>query len=79
MITLQRWSGNAWYDTMMSPFKNHVEVSNHLKKYWWHYTTDNPYRIIDTKPKKQKDKNLTKRFLTPSSKDDYVVVNKVIY
>jgi hypothetical protein len=28
------------------------EVERHLKDYYWHYTTEHPYRIVDCKPKK---------------------------
>ena len=50
---IQRWSGRAWYDSMLSPYDNYAAVQKHLKEYWWHYTDSNPYRIIDYKPKKK--------------------------
>jgi hypothetical protein len=44
-IVLQRWSGSNWYEVMLSPFNNHSEVENYLKKYWWHFSAEFPYRI----------------------------------
>jgi hypothetical protein len=38
---------------MCSPYKTMGAVNAHLLKYWWHYTTENPYRIKDFKPKKK--------------------------
>jgi hypothetical protein len=29
------------------------EIQKHLKEYYWHYTEENPYRIINYKPKKK--------------------------
>lgn len=60
MYTVQRWTGGAWYDSMCSPYKSYTEAMNHVKKYSWHYTNDNPYRIIDTKPKKKDKKYFVK-------------------
>ena len=51
---VERWTGKAWYPSMCSPYKIMGEVNKHLKEYWWHYTTENPYRIKEFKPKKQK-------------------------
>lgn len=52
-ITLQRWTGRSWDDVLLSPFKNMGDVQKHLKRYSWHFTKDNPYRILDYKPKKK--------------------------
>jgi len=49
---VQRWTGKAWNDSLCSPYKTMGEVNKHLKDYYWHYTTENPYRVIDYKPKK---------------------------
>ena len=38
---------------MCSPYKTMGAVRAHLEKYSWHYTTENPYRIVDFKPKKK--------------------------
>ena len=51
---VERWTGKAWYASMCSPYKTMAEVNKHLKDYWWHYTTKNPYRIKDYKPPKLK-------------------------
>lgn len=70
---LQRWSGEAWYDTMCSPYSSMSEVNEHLKEYWWHYTDNNSYRIQDYKPKKaavQRSIKSTKRW---NSDDDMVI------
>jgi len=56
MYTVQRYTGKAWNDSMCSPYKSYTEAMNHVKQYSWHYTTDNPYRIIETKPKKKVEK-----------------------
>ena len=50
---IQRWSGSGWYDSLLSPYKTISEVNKHLKDYAWHYTTENPYRIKEYKPKKK--------------------------
>jgi len=50
---VERWTGKAWYPSMCSPYKSYKEVQDHLTKYSWHYTTENPYRIKEFKPKKK--------------------------
>jgi hypothetical protein len=45
------------------------EVNAHLKKYWWHYTEENPYRIKDYKQPKQKIKTITRRDFTDWNSD----------
>jgi hypothetical protein len=59
MYNVQRWTGAAWYNSMCSPYKSYTEAMNHVKKYSWHYTTDNPYRIVEDKTKKK----TVKRFI----------------
>jgi hypothetical protein len=59
MYTVQRYTGKAWNDSMCSPYKSYAEAMAHVKNYSWHYYKDNPYRIIEDKPKK----NITKRFV----------------
>jgi hypothetical protein len=56
MYTVQRYTGKAWYDSMCSPYKTYTEAMNHVKEYSWHYNKDNPYRIIEAKPKKKVEK-----------------------
>lgn len=51
---VEQWSGKAWYASMCSPYKTMGDVNKHLQEYWWHYTNDFPYRIKESKPKKQK-------------------------
>lgn len=45
---VERWTGKGWYASMCSPYTSLTEVQEYLKKYSWHYTTTNPYRIIET-------------------------------
>jgi len=52
-LVLQRWTGKAWNDSLCSPYKTIGEIRKHLKEYHWHYTEENPYRIINYKPKKK--------------------------
>ena len=78
--TIQRWTGKAWDDTMLSPYKTMGEVNAHLKKYYWHYTEENPYRIIDHKPEKKVQRYVPKHNRNFWNSDDgMVVVNKVMY
>ena len=51
-LVLQRWTGSSWNDSLCSPYKTMGEIQKHLKEYWWHYTAEHPYRVIDYKPKK---------------------------
>jgi hypothetical protein len=53
MYVIERWTGKSWYASLCSPYKSMSEVNKHLKEYWWHYTSTNPYRINDYNPKKQ--------------------------
>jgi hypothetical protein len=71
---VQRWSGLAWYDSMCSPYKTMSEVTAHLKKYWWHYTIENPYRIIDFKPKKKVQRYVPKYNFSDWNSDKDMVV-----
>ena len=57
-ITVERWSGKAWYPVMLSPFKTMSDVTAYLKKYSWHFTTDNPYRVKEHKEKNKKKYNI---------------------
>jgi len=50
---IERWTGKAWGASLCSPYKTMSEVTKHLRDYSWHYTTENPYRIVDYKPKKK--------------------------
>ena len=60
-IAIERWSGRAWYPVLCSPFKNMSIVRKYLKDYCWHFTAENPYRMIDYKPKKQPKYHAPKR------------------
>lgn len=73
-ITLQRWTGRNWEDTLTSPFKNMSEVMCHVKKYSWHYTKENPYRIVDYKSKKKVSKYVPKYNTKSWNMDDDMVV-----
>jgi hypothetical protein len=53
MYTVKRWTGKAWYDSMCSPYKTYSEAMAHVKKYSWHYTNNNPYKIVETKIKEK--------------------------
>ena len=76
---IERWTGRAWGPSLESPFKSIADVRKHLKDYHWHYTNDNPYRLIEFKPKKVK-KYTTKSTIrrTWNSDEGMVVVNKVM-
>jgi hypothetical protein len=50
---VERWTGRAWDSFPGQTFKTMGDVLKHLKKYSWHYTPENPYRIADYKPKKK--------------------------
>jgi len=50
---IERWTGKSWCPSLCSPYKTMSEVNKHLKDYFWHYTNDNPYRIVDYKSKKK--------------------------
>ena len=52
MYVIERWTGKAWAPSMCSPYKSLSAARKHLDEYWWHYTDDHPYRIVDHKPKK---------------------------
>lgn len=73
-ITLERWTGKVWQPVLLSPFNTTGEVSHYLRKYSWHFTKDNPYRIKDFKVKK---KNIYTRFLNRKhwNTDDDMVTN----
>lgn len=51
---VERWTGKAWDASLCSPYKTMNEVRKYLLDYSWHYTLDNPYRIVDYKPPKLK-------------------------
>jgi hypothetical protein len=59
MYNVKRWTGKTWNTSMCSPYKTYSEAMAHVKKYSWHYTEDNPYKIVEDKPKKI----ITKKFL----------------
>jgi hypothetical protein len=48
VLNIERWTGKAWYPVMLSPFNSHAEVNEYLKRYWWHFTEKNPYRITNS-------------------------------
>lgn len=52
-FVVERWTGKAWDLFPNQTFKTMGEVNAHLQKYSWHYTQNNPYRIVDFKPKKK--------------------------
>ena len=72
---VQRWSGKAWNDSLCSPYKTMGEVNKHLKEYYWHYTTENPYRVIDYKTKKKVQKYVSKYNQDWNSDKGMVTVN----
>ena len=59
MYDVKRWTGKAWDTSMCSPYKTYTEAMSHVKKYSWHYTTHNPYKIVEHKEKKK----VAKRFM----------------
>jgi hypothetical protein len=71
---IERWTGKAWYPSLCSPYKTMGEINNYLKKYAWHYTTENPYRIKDYKPKKKTQKYVPKFSLQDWNSDQGMVV-----
>lgn len=71
---VQRWNGASWYDSLTSPYKTMGQVNKHLQDYWWHYTDDNPYRIIDYKPKKKVSRYVPKYNASKWNTDDDMVV-----
>jgi len=70
---VERWSGKAWYASLCSPYKTMADVQKHLKDYWWHYTTENPYRIVDYKSKTKVQKYSPKYKNNWNSDDNMVV------
>jgi hypothetical protein len=79
MYEVERWTGKAWGPVMLSPFKNYTDVSKYLKKYWWHFTKENPYRVKDSKPvkvQKYKSKYNPKDW---NSDTGMTIINKVMY
>jgi hypothetical protein len=79
MFTIQRWTGKAWDNTMCSPYKTMGAVTAHLRKYAWHYTVENPYRIIDFKPKKKVSNYSPKYDFKKWNSDDDMVVKYGAY
>jgi hypothetical protein len=76
---IERWTGRAWAPSLESPFKSIAAVKKHLKDYYWHYTNDNPYRLIDFKPKKvKKYQSPVKKMHYWNSDEGMVIVNKVM-
>jgi hypothetical protein len=59
-FVIERWTGRAWNASLCSPYKTMAEVTKHLKEYSWHYTAENPYRIVNFKPKKRIQKYIPK-------------------
>jgi hypothetical protein len=53
-VEVERWSGKAWYPVLLSPFKTMGEATQYIKKYSWHFTDQNPYRIKEHKEKNKK-------------------------
>jgi hypothetical protein len=51
---VQRWTGKGWYPVMLSPFNTMSEATQYLRKYSWHFSEQNPYRILEHKEKKKK-------------------------
>jgi len=74
---VERWTGKAWNKSLCSPYKTMAEVRKHLEDYSWHYTTENPYRITDFKPKKIKRYSAPKfNFQKWNSDEGMVIVCK---
>ncbi|CAB5226292.1 hypothetical protein UFOVP760_71 [uncultured Caudovirales phage] len=71
-FVVERWTGRAWDSFPGLSFKTMSEVSKHLKTYSWHYTADNPYRIVDARPKK-KSRKYTNPFHRWNSDEGMVV------
>jgi len=71
---VQRWTGKSWYNSMCSPYKTMSEVRKHLDEYYWHYTEENPYRIIDFKPKTKIQKYVPKYDKKRWNSDDNMVI-----
>jgi len=71
-LVLQRWTGSSWNDSLCSPYKTMGEIEDHLKKYWWHYTDEHPYRIVDYKPKKVQ--NYVPKYKNNWNSDDKMVI-----
>lgn len=69
---VERWTGKAWYPSLLSPYKTMAEVRKHLKDYCWHYTDENPYRITDYKPKTKVQKYVPK-YKNWNSDDEMVI------
>ena len=46
---IERWTGKGWDASMCSPYSSMKDVNEHLKKYWWHYNDNNPYRVKEVK------------------------------
>jgi hypothetical protein len=50
---IERWTGKAWDSFPGLTFKTMSAATSHLRKYSWHYTAKNPYRIEEYKEKKK--------------------------
>jgi hypothetical protein len=73
-FVIERWTGRAWDSFPGQTFKTMSDVNNYLKKYAWHYTTENPYRITDYKPKKKIQKYVPKFSFQDWNSDQGMVV-----
>jgi hypothetical protein len=73
-FVIECWTGKAWYPSLCSPYKTMAEVNKHLKNYSWHYTSENPYRIKDYKPKKKVQRYTPKYKIQNWNSDDQMVV-----
>ena len=76
-FVVERWTGKAWYPSMCSPYKTMSEVRKHLEEYSWHYTIQNPYRVKDFVPKKNKYSNPIKKRPNWHMDDEYQMVVKI--
>jgi hypothetical protein len=73
-FVIERWTGKNWCPSLCSPYNTMSNVNKHLKKYAWHYTTKNPYRITSYKPKKKVQKYVPKYSFQAWNSDDQMVV-----
>jgi len=71
---IERWTGKAWDSFPGVVYKTMSEVNKHLTNYWWHYTNDNPYRVVDFKPKKKVQQYVPKYNLQDWNSDAGMVV-----
>lgn len=74
MYSVKRWTGQAWDTSMCSPYKSYKAAMDHVKKYSWHYTKSNPYKIVEVDNFVSIKKTQPRQY----NHEGMVVINKVM-